>query len=274
MLLGMLGSLALIYAAPVRGTVVLCGERDGERLVVIAPERFLGSLHDFVAFKRTTRPTELVSIESILKVSSGVDDPERIKRWLYREWSERGLGYVLLVGDVSCLPVRYMVLDRVTPEAFDFAFYPSDLYYGDLARRDGSFEDWNAATDSFHLGYFGEVRGEKNKHDPINYDRVDYRPEVAVGRWPVETEEEVVRIARKSIRFEQSIGDGTRPQPRRAAFIAVGGWVDTRPLMDRLASSLEPRWSSIKQYYSDAQRPSDTPPLRRRRGVYCRMVSV
>lgn len=256
----MLGSLVLIGLAPVHGFAKPYGERDGERMVIIAPERFLGALQDFVAFKRTSRATELVSMESILMDSSGVDDPERIKRWLYREWSERGLGYVLLVGDVNAVPVRYMVLDRVTPEAFDYAFYPSDLYYGDLARRDGSFEDWNASADAFHAGYFGEVRGEKNKRDPINYDRIDYRPEVAVGRWPVESDEEVVRVAQKSMRYEQSMGDGTRQQRRRAAFLAVGGWVDTRPLMDRLALSLDPRWSSTKQYYSDTQRPSDSPP--------------
>jgi len=40
-----------------------------------------------------------------------------------------------------------MVLDRVTSAAFDTAFYPSDLYYADIARKDGSFEDWNGRKD-------------------------------------------------------------------------------------------------------------------------------
>jgi hypothetical protein len=31
--------------------------------------------------------------------------------------------YVLLVGDARLVPVRYMVLGRVTPAAFDYAFY-------------------------------------------------------------------------------------------------------------------------------------------------------
>jgi hypothetical protein len=39
--------------------------------VVIAPDRFLGSLQDFAAFKRTARPTEWGAMESILKDSSG-----------------------------------------------------------------------------------------------------------------------------------------------------------------------------------------------------------
>ena len=68
---------------------------------------------------------------------------------------------MLLVGDVDVMPVRFMVLDRVTPAAFDYAFYPSDLYYADLAKADGSFEDWNARKEG-HAGYFGEVRREQN----------------------------------------------------------------------------------------------------------------
>jgi len=67
----------------------------------------------------------------------------------------------LLVGDATVLPVRYMVLDRVAPAAFDTAFYPSDLYYADVARNDGSFEDWNGRKDGFHAQYFGEIHGEK-----------------------------------------------------------------------------------------------------------------
>ena len=83
------------------------------------------------------------------------------------------------------MPVRYITTDRVTPAAFDYAFYPSDLYYGDVAKDDGSFDAWNAQRRGFHGQYFGEVRGEKNKHDPINYDQIHYRCQVAVGRWPV-----------------------------------------------------------------------------------------
>jgi hypothetical protein len=63
-----------------------------------------------------------------------------------------------------------MVLDRVTPAAYDYAFYPSDLYYADVAKQDGHFDDWNARHEGFHAVYYGEVRGEKNKEDPINFD--------------------------------------------------------------------------------------------------------
>jgi hypothetical protein len=187
------------------------------------------------------------------------DDPERLKRFLFQAWRSRNsVGYVLLVGDADVLPVRYMVLDRITPAAFDYAFYPSDLYYADLAKRDGSFEDWNARKDGFHAGYFGEVRGEKNKADPINFDRVDYRPEIAVGRWPVSTVAEVRLVASKTMRYENGLPD--RADARRIALVSVGGWVDSRPLMDRLAAALPAGWRTEKRYYADASRNDKTPP--------------
>src|SRR6266481_277387 len=156
---------------------------EQKHLLVIAPRAFCPTLDRFTTYKQKLLPTELKSLEDILSTTSGVDDPEKLKRFLYNEWKSHNLGYALLVGDVDVMPVRFMVLDRVTPAAFDYAFYPSDLYYSDLAKADGSFEDWNAQKDSFHAGYFGEVRGEKNKQDLINYDGIDYLPDIAVGRW-------------------------------------------------------------------------------------------
>ena len=229
-------------------------------MLVIAPNAFHPALRDFVAHKQKLLPTELRSLEEILQQNRGVDDPEKLKRFLYAEWRGRGLGYALLVGDVDVMPVRFMVLDRVTPAAFDYAFYPSDLYYSDLAKADGSFDNWNARQESFHAGYFGEVRGEKNKQDPINYDEVDYLPDIAVGRWPVSTLQEVRLVAEKTLSYEEQVLANSSPHLRQAAFVAVGGWVDSRDLMDRLAATLTNAWRVQKRFYSDAGQPAATPP--------------
>jgi hypothetical protein len=254
--LGVLGTQAWGQPAesPAPGSVAT------NRLLIITPSRFHPALQDFVTYKQKLLPTELRSLEGILQSSSGADDPEKLKHFLYAEWHGRGLGYVLLVGDVDVFPVRFMVLDRVTPPAFDYAFYPSDLYYADLAKADGSFEDWNARKDGFHAGYFGEVRGEKNKSDPINYDEIHYLPEVAVGRWPVSTPEEVRLVAGKTVAYEQMVLSNHCPHPQRAAFIATGGWSDSRQLMDRLAAKLTGGWQLEKRYYSDKGRLSLGPP--------------
>lgn len=230
------------------------------RLLVVAPGSLAPELAAFVAHKRRSLAAELRSLEDILRDHPGTDDPEKLKRCLYEEWRSRGLGYVLLVGDVDVMPVRFMVLDRVTPAAFDYAFYPSDLYYADLARADRSFDDWNARKEDFHASYFGEVRGEKNKGDPINYDQVDYRPEIAVGRWPVSTAGELRVVVAKTIASGQGPPTGAGGAPPRAAFIAVGGWVDSRGLLDELAGKLPAAWQVEKRYYADAARPSGSPP--------------
>ena len=252
-----------LVAAPLWGQTAEARLQPGpgtNRLLVIAPSLFHPALKEFVAYKQKLLPTELRSLEAILRDAQGVDDPEKLKRFLYDEWHQRGLGYALLVGDVDVMPVRFMVLDRVTPAAFDYSFYPSDLYYSDLAKPDGSFENWNARNDSFHAGYFGEVRGEKNKGDPINFDQIDYRPEIAVGRWPVSTPAEVSLVAAKTVAYEQLVLANSSPHLRQAAFFAVGGWVDSRAFMDRLVMRLTNTWHVEKRYYSEGDRPPATPP--------------
>jgi hypothetical protein len=226
---------------------------DRRGMVIIAADRFHKTLAPFVTYRRAQRPVELASLEGILKSTNGADDPERIKRWLYQCWRERHARYVLLVGDADVLPVRYMVLDRVTPAAFDYAFYPSDLYYADIARRDGRFDDWNGRKDGFHAHYFGEVRGEKNKSDPINFDQIDYRPELAVGRWPVDSDREVRLVAEKTMVYERAVLAEKSHGLRRAAFICVPGWVDERERMNRWASELPRGWKAAKLYGGNAQ---------------------
>jgi hypothetical protein len=233
---------------------------SGKKLYVIAPAAFHRALAPFIEHKRRLLPTQLIALDQALKKGHGVDDPERLKRFLYDAWKHDQLGYAILVGDVDVMPVRYMVLDRVTPAAFDYAFYPSDLYYSDLAHQDGQFDDWNAHKEDFHAGYFGEVRGEKNKKDRINYDNIDYRADIAVGRWPVSTPREAAGVAAKTIAFEESILAGKHPGEHRAAFFAVDGWVDSRDLMDRLARQLPAGWSAEKRYYRGGNRTQTPPP--------------
>jgi hypothetical protein len=231
-------------------------------LLVIAPKAFKAALQDFVTWKQTQLPTESIALEDILKQSSGIDDPEKLKRFLYGRWQAHDTAYVLLAGDVDVLPVRYMVLDRNTEAAFNYSFYPSDLYYADLAKPDGSFDDWNAQKDSFHKDYIGEVRGEHNKGDPINYDEVDYQPELAVGRWPVSTAEEVGRIAEKSVNYERKVLAESDPKLRRVGFIAVDGWVDTRTRLQRLAAKLEGSWQIEKRFFGTDSPPPDHQQIR------------
>ena len=190
-------------------------------------------------------------MEDVLKSTAGVDDPEKLKRFFYDAWRNRQLGYVLLVGDRDIMPVRYITTDRNTPAAFDYAFYPSDLYYGDVAKDDGSFDNWNAVHQGFHAGYFGEVRGEHNKNDSINYDHIHYRCQVAVGRWPVDNVKQLKTIVAKSMKYEIGIREGTHAGLRKAALFNVQGFEDDRGPLDKIAHSLPQGWKAEEFFYRD-----------------------
>ena len=109
-------------------------------LLIIAPDRFRDTLAPFVEFKNSRLHAEFVGLDRVLHDGRGADDAEKLKHYLFDQWhAKRGddaeqVRYVLLVGDADIMPVRYMVLDRNTDAAFHYAFYPSDLYYADLAR--------------------------------------------------------------------------------------------------------------------------------------------
>lgn len=251
---------ALIVSLQPSFSSIAADNAKPKTFLIVSPDAFHPALKEYIVHKQAQLPTSLVSLEQILKASAGVDDPERLKRYLYSAWKERELGYVLLVGDADVLPVRYMVLDRATAAAFNYAFYPSDLYYSDLAKADGRFDDWNAKKDGFHEGYFGEVRGEFNKDDPINYDEISYVPNIAVGRWPVSTPDEVKIVAAKTIAYEKGLESAQKPGMNRAALISIGGWMDSRAQLDRAAAALPKNWSAVKRYYSDAKRNDNTPP--------------
>lgn len=221
------------------------------RLLIVAPEKFQPALENYVAFKKRFLPTEFATLEEVLDGSPGVDDPEKLKHFIYDAWRNRKVWYVLLVGDRDIMPVRYMVLDRVTPAAFDYAFYPSDLYYGDLAKDDGSFDNWNAQHRGFHSQYFGEVRGEKNKHDPMNYDQIHYRCQVAVGRWPVDTAKQLETVMAKSMKYETSVRDGTHAGLNKVSLFNVQGFVDARDQLDRIRHGLPRDWQGEEFFYRD-----------------------
>jgi hypothetical protein len=153
-------------------TTGLCNtEPEQPVLLIVAPHKFEEALVPYMEHKRTSIGVSVAVLESVLTIDKSGDDPEKLKRVIPELWEEsqgtrHPIRYVLLVGDADIMPVRYMCLDRNTDAAFNYAFYPSDLYYADLIKPNGDFEDWNGNKDDFHAGYFGEVRGEY-QHDQL-----------------------------------------------------------------------------------------------------------
>lgn len=224
-------------------------------LMVLCPATWLGEMAPYVAARSADFDVRCIALEDAMAGEDGVDAPERLKKFLYRQWRDGRLHYALLVGDAANFPVRWMVLDRKTEAAYNYAFYASDLYYADLARDDGSFDDWNARRDGFHGGYFGEVRGEHIKDSPINYDEISYVPEIAVGRWPVGDATELRAVIAKTLEWDRRASSG----PPKALVLHAGGWVDVRERLGAMANGLAAAgWQIERQFFGD-EKPMPTP---------------
>lgn len=186
---------------------VVFGNSDGYDLLIVAHEDFLEPLRALADWKtRTGMPTALVSWQEYNRYSSwGWDEPERIKRGIKLAHETYGVKYIMLVGDSDMFPVRYTMTDRISNDSRGEnwlgygAYYASDLYYADLYKQDGSFDNWDSENPN-HV--YGELYGEYFSNDPINKDGIDMIPDVAVGRIPALTLQEVENYVNKVIDYE------------------------------------------------------------------------
>jgi hypothetical protein len=191
------------------------GNGTGYDVLIIAHEDFIEPLRELQEWKtRTGMPTALISWQEYNRYTTwGWDAPERIKKGIELAQKTYGVKYVLLVGDSDMLPIRYTYTDRIqadnTPggQMIGYgAYYAGDLYYADLYKQDGTFDNWD--YNSNHI--YGQMHGEYFTNDPINTDRIDMIPDVAVGRLPARTVEDVENYVDKVIDYELSTYEDER----------------------------------------------------------------
>ena len=180
-------------------------------MVIIAPSEFTSELEKLVEHKNNHGvKTILKTTEEIYAEYSGRDEPEKIKYFIKDAIEEWGIKYVLLVGGLKSLiyakprdnkncgesgwyiPVRYSNLVSGEPG------YPCDLYYADIYKEGGEFEDW----DSNGNGIFAEWSGAEEGEPP--QDIMDLYPDVAVGRLACRNIKEVRDVVNKIINYENN----------------------------------------------------------------------
>lgn len=166
------------YAATSR---TLVSPSDPYTMVVITDEEREGYLQEFVNWKNDGGLLTAVFLTSdIYAEYTGVNDQEKIKNFIIDAYStysgtSHPLEYVLLGGDDEVVPIRTVFIDTGWG-TIDYNM-PSDLYYGCLDN------DWDGNGN----GVYGE-----------EVDNVDLIPEVSVGRFTAETEEEFDNIFYKT----------------------------------------------------------------------------
>ena len=151
--------------------------------VIITTDALTSAVNDFIGWKQSIGfSVNLVTVSWIINNYSGSDTPQKIRNFLIDKYGEWGIEYVLLVGDLSDIPMRVCY---PKPNSSNEAT-PTDYYYADLTGN------WNSDGDS-RYGEYGQ-------------DNVDWVPEVMVGRIPWSSASTVSRILNKLIRFEEDRG--------------------------------------------------------------------
>ncbi len=136
---------------------------------------------------------KIITIEEInAEYGHWMDGPEKIREFIkdaYGLWDTR---YILLGGDDHIVPIRYFespLLGHIKPEANEPI--PSDQYYASL---DGSWDHDGDRT-------YGE------EADWEAFFRISNKIQVAVGRTPVSSEEDLSNFMRKTLLHEQEMRD-------------------------------------------------------------------
>jgi hypothetical protein len=160
----------------------------------------------------------------------------------------------MLVGDSDKFPVRYTKTDRYTTEpdpTCNTSFFPADLYYADLFKSDGTFDDW----DRNNNGYFGELQGGRTA-GTLNVDDVDLAPDIAVGRVPASTSGEVRDYVSKVIRYESVRGTSWS---KSALLVATTDWIpEACQIQDYVAEHYLKDWN-VHKLYAQGNHCQETP---------------
>lgn len=171
---------------------------DSYDLLIISPDCFSGEIEPLIEHKNSHDvQTMLKTTEEIIREYSGRDDAEKVKYFIKDALELWDIDYVLFIGGMKLLsfdwyvPVRYSNLD----DGYGHELFLTDLYFADVYDNTGEFDDW----DSNGNGVFAEWG--------FMGDKLDLKPDVAIGRLPCRTKDEVRTVVEKIISYENNVFD-------------------------------------------------------------------
>jgi hypothetical protein len=220
-------------------------------LLILGPSVWKSRLDRFARYKNDTGlPATVLTLDQISGSYSGTDQPEKVKRCIEEYRRLDGTRYVLLAGDADRFPVRYI---KAINTEWGTKWYPSDLYYEDLYDKNGAFDDWDADGDGIHA----EVDfANRDKPIQFNIDKINIIPDVAVGRVPASSDEEIERYFKKVTDYEFAARESTcysHPSPwaRKALFIGGGDGFGDKSISNAHAVPLAQSGISVITRYID-----------------------
>ena len=169
-------------------------------LLIITPAQFKKELEPLVDHKNSNGiSTTLVTLTKLYDEEFwGRDNPEKIKYFIRDAIENWGIKYVLLVGDFTQMPVRYVHNEDVN-SGFHEPCFISELYYADIYDKNDGFSSWDTDND----GIYGEWIDDEISEEAEDKN-IDLYPDVFVGRLACRNRVEVKTMVNKIINYETS----------------------------------------------------------------------
>lgn len=218
-------------------------------LLILYPSEFQSALQPLINHKNAIGTRTLsIGLEQIYSnpaYVSGRDVQEKIKLAIASAHKSFGIRYVMLVGDVDRFPVRYIRAWDANIWGHSFAL--SDLYFADLYDEAGNFSTW----DKDDNGFYGEMNareGWTTNWAELNHDQLDLMPDVAVGRIPVSTVNELAIAVAKIIDYESAGGASWK----RRVMLVTGDFENPRSDAEGIGQKFRQRgFEVVKHFYED-----------------------
>lgn len=156
-------------------------------LAIFTHSNYVSALSSYVQYKRNCGYRVNVYTDTT-NWSNPVVLRNKIKE-IYDESDGQNLDYVLIVGAPIQIPYSVGILNNPRPISENI---PTDIYYACL---------------------------EQN-----NINNEPLTPDIKIGRWPVTSEQEVINITEKTIRFEETFGRIYHSAGRTALFSGTGDY--------------------------------------------------
>lgn len=173
-------------------------------LLIITDEKFVDDMQPLVDHKNNLGiRTIMETTQDIYDDYDGRDQPEDIKLRIYDAVQDLGIKYVLLAGGHIGQTDEWYIPERIVTNDDNSGYetgYASDLYYADVIKKNQygipEFEDWDSDGDglfaeSYAMGFTYRIE-----------DKIDYYPDVYLGRLPFRYSWEPSVIINKIIDYE------------------------------------------------------------------------
>lgn len=223
--------------------LIMKGKPAGDVYCIITNRALKQSLQRLAGWKRQKGYDVIITcMEDILampevqngdEVSGINDDAGKLRQYLANLYDTRFVKFVLLAGDSAVVPIRYG--NGYDLDSRHFQHIPSDLYFADY--------NGNWATD-----------GDDRYGEPA--DKIDYYPEVFIGRLLCSTPEDVANYTEKLIRYELNPGNGDYSYLDDAIYTQEMDMEDQAVILSQLTADIYPDYKIISENYDNERIPT------------------